>query len=305
MPSADVLIMGHILHDWGLDKKRMLVRKAYEALPLGGALIVYDPLIDDDRRHNTFGLLMSLNMLIRPREASTSRPPTARPGSDRRASATPTSSISPRTDSMIVAIDRRARPAISALRILRMCMIDITRAAHEAGTVRKAKPDELGRLAAVLARAFYDDPPIRWVITDDGRRRKLFERSFGLYLRRLWFKQDACYTTDSVVGATSGSCRGNGRSGSSQLAPAALDGADQRPAASADPARARRAGVESSVEPHYYLPLVGVEPEWQGRGLGTALMRPIVERCDGEKVPAYLEATTPRNRALYGATASR
>jgi hypothetical protein len=68
MPSADVLIMGHILHDWGLEKKRMLVRKAYEALPFGGALIVYDPIIDDDRRHNAFGLLMSLNMLIETRE---------------------------------------------------------------------------------------------------------------------------------------------------------------------------------------------------------------------------------------------
>ncbi len=68
MPSADVLIMGHILHDWGLEKKRMLVRKAYEALPYGGALIVYDPIIDDDRRHNAFGLLMSLNMLIETRE---------------------------------------------------------------------------------------------------------------------------------------------------------------------------------------------------------------------------------------------
>src|SRR4051812_38041835 len=49
MPSADVLIMGHILHDWSLDKKRTLIRKAYEALPFGGALIVYDPIIDDDR----------------------------------------------------------------------------------------------------------------------------------------------------------------------------------------------------------------------------------------------------------------
>src|SRR5207248_7809903 len=68
MPSADVLIMGHILHDWGLEKKRMLVRKAYKALSFGGALIVYDPIIDDDRRHNAFGLLMSLNMLIETRE---------------------------------------------------------------------------------------------------------------------------------------------------------------------------------------------------------------------------------------------
>jgi hypothetical protein len=68
MPAADVLIMGHILHDWGLDKKRMLIRKAYEALPYGGALIIYDPIIDNERRHNAFGLLMSLNMLIETRE---------------------------------------------------------------------------------------------------------------------------------------------------------------------------------------------------------------------------------------------
>jgi precorrin-6B methylase 2 len=68
MPSADVLIMGHILHDWGLEKKRMLIRKAYEALPAGGALIVYDSIIDDERSKNAFGLLMSLNMLIEIRE---------------------------------------------------------------------------------------------------------------------------------------------------------------------------------------------------------------------------------------------
>lgn len=64
LPRADVLIMGHILHDWDLDQKRMLLQKAYDALPEGGALIVYEALIDDDRRHNAFGLLMSLNMLI-------------------------------------------------------------------------------------------------------------------------------------------------------------------------------------------------------------------------------------------------
>jgi hypothetical protein len=64
LPSADVLVMGHILHDWDMDEKRRLLRKAFEALPEGGALIVYEALIDDDRRENTFGLLMSLNMLI-------------------------------------------------------------------------------------------------------------------------------------------------------------------------------------------------------------------------------------------------
>ena len=64
MPAADVLVMGHILHDWDLDEKRRLIAKAYEALPPGGALIVYEALIDDERRHNATGLLMSLNMLI-------------------------------------------------------------------------------------------------------------------------------------------------------------------------------------------------------------------------------------------------
>jgi SAM-dependent methyltransferase len=64
LPQADVLVMGHILHDWDLDEKRLLVRKAYDALPGGGALIVYDAIIDDERRSNAFGLLMSLNMLI-------------------------------------------------------------------------------------------------------------------------------------------------------------------------------------------------------------------------------------------------
>jgi hypothetical protein len=64
LPAADVITMGHILHDWDIDQKRMLIAKAHEALPDGGALIVYDSIIDDDRSTNAFGLLMSLNMLI-------------------------------------------------------------------------------------------------------------------------------------------------------------------------------------------------------------------------------------------------
>jgi O-methyltransferase len=64
LASADVLVMGNILCDWNLDEKRLLLAKAYDALPAGGALIVYDGLIDDDRRDNALGLLFSLLMLI-------------------------------------------------------------------------------------------------------------------------------------------------------------------------------------------------------------------------------------------------
>jgi hypothetical protein len=63
-PKADVVLMGHILHDWDLATKKMLLEKAFNAVPAGGAVVVYEGIIDDDRSKNAFGLLMSLNMLI-------------------------------------------------------------------------------------------------------------------------------------------------------------------------------------------------------------------------------------------------
>ena len=64
VPRADVITMGMILHDWNLEKKKALIRAAYDALPEGGAFIAVEHLIDDARRQNVFGLLVSLNMLI-------------------------------------------------------------------------------------------------------------------------------------------------------------------------------------------------------------------------------------------------
>jgi predicted O-methyltransferase YrrM len=64
LPKADLITMGMILHDWNLEKKMHLIRAAYSALPPGGALVAIEALIDDGRRENVFGLLMSLNMLI-------------------------------------------------------------------------------------------------------------------------------------------------------------------------------------------------------------------------------------------------
>ena len=64
LPKADVITMGMILHDWNLEKKLSLIRAAYDALPPGGALVAIENVIDDARRENAFGLMMSLNMLI-------------------------------------------------------------------------------------------------------------------------------------------------------------------------------------------------------------------------------------------------
>lgn len=63
-PKVDVITMGNVLHDWGTEDKKMLIKKAYNALPKGGVLIVIENIIDDNRNQNAFGLMMSLNMLI-------------------------------------------------------------------------------------------------------------------------------------------------------------------------------------------------------------------------------------------------
>jgi precorrin-6B methylase 2 len=64
LPNADVITMGNILHDWGTSDKKTLIKKAYDALPVGGSFVVIENIIDDDRRQNAFGLMMSLNMLM-------------------------------------------------------------------------------------------------------------------------------------------------------------------------------------------------------------------------------------------------
>jgi len=64
LPKADIITMGMILHDWNLEKKMRLIRASYDALPAGGAFVAIENIIDDARRENVFGLLMSLNMLI-------------------------------------------------------------------------------------------------------------------------------------------------------------------------------------------------------------------------------------------------
>src|SRR5688572_29903612 len=72
---------------------------------------------------------------------------------------------------------------------------------REVQSVRKVNAGELREVAAVLARAFYDDPPAAWFYPDEERRLMLLERGFLFYLRKLWFPQGECLTTAGVIGA--------------------------------------------------------------------------------------------------------
>jgi GNAT superfamily N-acetyltransferase len=179
-------------------------------------------------------------------------------------------------------------------------MVDVQDASAQAASVGKASPGDTLAMAGVLARAFHDDPAFSWVLRSDPRRMKILEQGFELFLRRVWLEQEQTYTTAGTVAVAVWE-RPNewkvpvGRQ--LRMLPAMVKVFGRHL-----PRVLRALTVlerKHPREPHYYLAFIGVEPEWQGRGLGGAVLAPVLKRCDDERMPAFLEASTPRNRALY------
>jgi GNAT superfamily N-acetyltransferase len=166
--------------------------------------------------------------------------------------------------------------------------------------VRKATLEDVPRLADALARAFDGDPPMRWFLSDPDTRIARARRLFEVMLRRVHIGRDYCYTTDGVVGGALWVPPGTWKLGVVDQV-ALLPGMMR--VFGRGLARAQRGltVMESGhpTTPHYYLDSLGVEPEWQGRGLGSALMWPVLQRCDIERMPAYLNAGSARSRDLY------
>jgi ribosomal protein S18 acetylase RimI-like enzyme len=179
-------------------------------------------------------------------------------------------------------------------------MVSLESASEQAQSVARASERDAPAMARVLARAFYDDPAFGWVLRGDRGRMPILERGFELFLRRVWLEQEQTYTTAGTVAVSAWELPEQwklplGRQ--LRLLPA-MAGVFRRHLPRVLKALTVLEGKHPR-EPHYYLAFIGVDPDWQGRGLGGAVLAPVLERCDSEGMPAFLEASTPRNRALY------
>jgi GNAT superfamily N-acetyltransferase len=167
-------------------------------------------------------------------------------------------------------------------------------------SLRKAQTADVDRLAGALGRAFDDDPVMGWLFPDPVRRRLAVPRFFSIMLTKIVMPHDEVYTTDDVAGGALWEPPGKWRlgvRGQIRLLPDFIR------------VFGRRLGfatrglnlIEAShpEELHWYLAVLGTEPARQGQGIGSTLMAPILERCDREGMPAYLESSKESNIAFY------
>jgi GNAT superfamily N-acetyltransferase len=174
-------------------------------------------------------------------------------------------------------------------------------AVEEAASVRRASADDVRALGRALGRAFRDDPGFGHVLPLDGDRAERLEPFFATELRGLAMARWHVWTTGSAVGAAVWAPPDDWRVPVTQTireTPTAV-GTFGRRLPVALWSRLRMERHHPRKPPHWYLAVMGVDPDWQGRGLGGALMRPVLDQLDADAMPAYLEASTPRSRALY------
>ena len=167
--------------------------------------------------------------------------------------------------------------------------------------VTRAATEDAPALARTLARAFAADPVSVWFYAREADRLARLQRGYErLFLRRIALPRDATFTVAGHAGVAMWLPPGQAHLG-------ALEQLRLLPAMVAEfgrdlPRAMRRMGAMDAVhphEPHWYLWLLGVDPQHQGEGLGSLLLAEVLDRCDRDRVPAYLQATTPRSRELY------
>jgi GNAT superfamily N-acetyltransferase len=170
---------------------------------------------------------------------------------------------------------------------------------HAAIDMRPATRDDVSRLKTVLAEAFLDDPVFGWLMPEDNKRHARLRRYFGIDLSHFALLHGRVWTTSDLAGAALTLPPGRWRvPPRTTLLHGSVFGVHLLRAARIGATMEWRHARELRG-PHYYVRDIGVSPEMQGRGLGSALLRPTLDRCDREGLPAYIEASSERSAALY------
>lgn len=160
--------------------------------------------------------------------------------------------------------------------------------------VRRASEEDVNALSSTLAAAFFDDPVFVYCYPDAVRRQRILRPWFEAVVTSTLVHEQIYTAPEAVAGAV-------------WLPPDAPEDAHlgARLAEISGEDADRLAGVFELMEanhpeePHHYLFLLATRPEWQSRGIGSTLLRPVLEACDRDAMPAYLEATNEGNRRLY------
>ncbi len=166
--------------------------------------------------------------------------------------------------------------------------------------LRQAAATDVPQLSRVLAAAFHHDPVFEWLMPVERRRLRGLQLFFEIELHALGLARGSVWTTTELHGCAITTAPGSWR------LPVRVQALHSLAFARAFGARLPRAALllqrvelRHVRQPHHYFPAIGVAPEQQGHGLGSQLMAPTLERCDAQQLPAYLEASTERNAALY------
>jgi GNAT superfamily N-acetyltransferase len=167
-------------------------------------------------------------------------------------------------------------------------------------TVRPATAADVKLLAAVMARAFYDDPPFIWMLPDPRTRLKRSRRFFAALGRGEALARggvDVALVGTEVAGAAIWRPPGHWETEQLRAVLGVVRAFGRRTPAVM--ALAKAMARAHPREPHWYLFAIGVDPAWQGTGVASALLRPRLDQCDRDGRPAYLEASKPASVPLY------
>lgn len=166
--------------------------------------------------------------------------------------------------------------------------------------VRRARKGDREAVVRTLARAFDADPVVTYFARKDGKRARAIETIFDVSFLGLTLPFGETWMTEDGLGAALWTPPNKWSTAGGLLHGPRLIGAVGVTRVLACMGAVSRMQARHPKEPHYYLYALGVDPSQQGRGLGSALLREVLDRCDAERACAYLEASTPANARLYG-----